>query len=139
MPAVATPQSFFDTNVVLYLLSADTYKADTAEALLANGGMISVQVLNEATSVCLRKLKMPWPEIHELLEGVKACCEVLPLTLDTHEDALRLAERHPLSFYDALICASARLAGAETLYSEDMQDGLVLGGLVIRNPFTASP
>jgi predicted nucleic acid-binding protein len=66
---------FFDTNVLLYLLSADERKADIAEATLAKGGIISVQVLNEATSVCVRKLKMPWPEVHEFLasamEGVE--------------------------------------------------------------------
>jgi predicted nucleic acid-binding protein len=65
---------FFDTNVVLYLLSADEHKANAAEALLAQGGMVSVQVLNEAASVCRRKLKLPWPEVHELLDAVKACC-----------------------------------------------------------------
>jgi predicted nucleic acid-binding protein len=48
---------FFDTNVVLYLLSADERKADIAEALLGGGQR---QVLNEAASVCRRKLKLPW-------------------------------------------------------------------------------
>ena len=53
---------FIDSNVVLYLLSADATKADRAQTLLEAGAVISVQVLNEVTSVCLRKLKMPWPE-----------------------------------------------------------------------------
>ncbi len=79
---------FFDTNLVLYLLSADEHKANTAEALLAQGGMVSVQVLNEAVSVCRRKLSLTWPEVHAFLDGVKAYCEVLPLTLATHERAL---------------------------------------------------
>lgn len=65
---------FFDTNVVLYLLSSDVHKADAAEALRTQGGVVSVQVLNEAASVCRRKLKLPWPEVYELLNGVKACC-----------------------------------------------------------------
>jgi predicted nucleic acid-binding protein len=78
---------FFDTNVVLYLLSADEHKANAAEALLAQGGMVSVQVLNEAASVCRRKLKLPWSEVHELLDAVKACCEVVTLSLATHERA----------------------------------------------------
>jgi predicted nucleic acid-binding protein len=54
----ALEPSFFDSNVVLYLLSGDAAKADRAEALLEAGGVISVQVLNEVTSVCRRKLKM---------------------------------------------------------------------------------
>ena len=126
---------FFDTNVVLYLLSADERKADRAEALLAEGGVVSVQVLNEAASVCRRKLKLPWPEVRELLDAVKACCEVMPLALDTHQRALDLAERYQLSLYDALICAAAQNADVAVLYTEDLQDGLVLGGLRVHNPF----
>lgn len=126
---------FFDTNVVLYLLSADEHKANAAEALLAQGGMVSVQVLNEAASVCRRKLKLPWSEVHELLDAVKACCEVVTLSLATHESALQLAERYQLPLYDALICASAQEVGAEVLYTEDLHDGLKLGHLQVRNPF----
>ena len=126
---------FFDTNVVLYLLSADERKADRAEALLAEGGVVSVQVLNEAASVCRRKLKLPWPEVRELLDVVKACCEVMPLALDTHQRALDLAERYQLSLYDALICAAAQNADVAVLYTEDLQDGLALGGLKVCNPF----
>ena len=126
---------FFDTNVVLYLLSADERKADRAEALLAEGGVVSVQVLNEAASVCRRKLKLPWPEVRELLDVVKACCEVMPLALDTHQRALDLAERYQLSLYDALICAAAQNADVAVLYTEDLQDGLALGGLRVCNPF----
>lgn len=126
---------FFDTNVVLYLLSADEHKANAAEALLTKGGMVSVQVLNEAASVCLRKLKLPWSEVRDLLDVVKACCEVSPLSLATHERALYLAGRYQLPFCDALICAAAQNADAEVLYTEDLQDGLVLDGLTVRNPF----
>ena len=126
---------FFDTNVLLYLLSADECKADRAEALLAEGGVVSVQVLDEAASVCRRKLKLPWPEVRELLDAVKACCEVMPLALDTHQRALDLAERYQLSLYDALVCAAAQNAEAAVLYTEDLRDGLVLGGLRGRNPF----
>ena len=52
-------KSFFDTNVALYLLSADTAKTDRAEELLSTGGTISVQVLNEFAAVASRKLRMP--------------------------------------------------------------------------------
>lgn len=126
---------FFDTNVLLYLLSADEGKANTAEALLVQGGTISVQVLNEAASVCTRKLKMAWPEVHEFLDGVKACCKVLPLSQQLHEQALGLAQRNQLSVYDALICAAALSSGAQTLLTEDMHAGLVLGDMTLRNPF----
>ena len=126
---------FLDSNVLLYLLSADARKADIAEALLAQGPVISVQVLNEVTSVCLRKLRMPWPEVLDLLVVVKAACQVVPLTVETHAQAVRLARQHLLSFYDAHILATAMASGAHTLMSEDMHDGLSLEGLRICNPF----
>ena len=126
---------FIDSNVVLYLLSGDASKADKAQALLAAGAVISVQVLNEVTSVCLRKLKMPWHEIDALLMAVKAACEVQPLTVATHDKAVELAKRFKLSFYDANIVASALISGASTLLSEDMHDGLQMDALVLKHPF----
>ena len=132
-------EDFFDTNVVLYLLSADTAKADRAEELLALGGTISVQVLNEFAAVASRKLRMSWTEIREVLAQVRAVCAVEPLTLETHERALRIAERYRLSIYDALIVATALLAKCQTLHSEDMQDGQVVERqLTIRNRFAPS-
>ena len=125
---------FLDSNVVLYLLSADARKADKAEALLAQQPCISVQVLNEVTSVCRRKLGMPWPEVQDLLLAVKASCTVLPLTVDTHAQAVSIAQQHQLSFYDAHIVAAAIQSGASTLMSEDMHEGLVVGPIKIQNP-----
>ena len=132
-------EDFFDTNVVLYLLSADTAKADRAEEMLALGGTISVQVLNEFAAVASRKLRMSWIEIREVLAQVRAVCAVEPLTVETHERALRIAERYGLSIYDALIVAAALLAKCQTLHSQDMQDGQVVERqLTIRNPFASS-
>lgn len=128
---------FLDTNVVLYLLSGDKAKADHAQALLEAGSFISVQVLNEVTSVCLRKLKMPWEEVDALLLALKAACEVSSLTVASHEKAVELAKRFQLSFYDANIVASAVLSGASVLMSEDMHSGLLIDGFAIKNPFDA--
>ncbi len=126
---------FLDSNVLLYLLSADADKADVAEALLTQSPTISVQVLNEITSVCLRKFKMPWPEITDLLQAVKATCRTVPLTVETHAQAVRVAQQHHLSFYDAHIVAAAIASGASTLMSEDMHEGLTVQGVRIQNPF----
>ncbi|MHB9102808.1 MAG: PIN domain-containing protein [Sulfuricella sp.] len=84
---------FFDTNIVLYLLSADQAKADRAEELLAEGGIISVQVLNEFAAVASRKLGMSWPEIREVLDQVRAVSIVEPMAVETHERGLLVAER----------------------------------------------
>ena len=134
---MSAADDFFDTNVLLYLLSADAAKANRAEALIAGSGTVSVQVLNEFASVASRKLRMPWAEIREVLAQARAVCAVEPLSLETHDTALRVAERYGLSIYDALIVAAALLAGCKTLYSEDMQDGqLIERKLKIRNPFS---
>lgn len=78
---------------------------------------------------------MPWQEIEAVLNAVKSACEVVPLTIASHEAALEIAKRYGLSFYDANIYAAANLAGAKVLFSEDMQDGMNIGGTVVRNPF----
>lgn len=131
---------FFDTNVVLYLLSEDDNKANQAEALLAAGGTISVQVLNEFVSVARRKLGCDWAEVRDILETLRALCSVQPLTVEVHALGLRLAERYGLPVYDAMIAASALDSGCTTLWSEDFQDGQILDGrLRIRNPFLTSP
>ena len=128
--------SFLDTNVLLYLVSADTAKADRAEALVALGGTISVQVLNELAHVARRKMAFDWPETRDLLEALSALLDVVPLSVETHETGLTLAARHGFSIWDAMIVAAALLAGCDRLWSEDMHDGLVIDGrLTIANPF----
>ena len=118
--------AFFDTNVVRYLLSEDEVKADCAEGLLTDGGVISVQVLNEFAVVASRELRMSWLEIREALNLVRAVCQVHPMSVGIHQRALQVAERYGLSFYDAFVVSSALLAGCKTLYPEDMQDGQVI-------------
>ncbi|MBL0406254.1 hypothetical protein JKG68_20040 [Microvirga aerilata] len=58
---------FLDTNLLLYLLSGDVTKANRVEALVAQGGTISVQVLNEAVTVMTTKLKMGLDEVYDVL------------------------------------------------------------------------
>lgn len=136
---MSAPEVFFDTNIVLYLMSGDSVKADRAEELMAIGGIISVQVLNEFAAVALRKLGMTWVEIRDVLTQVRAVCPVEPISVATHDRAAVVAERYGLSVYDALIVAAALLAGCRTLYSEDMQHGQVIERqLTILNPFKAS-
>ena len=133
------PGNFFDANVLVYLASGDAAKADRAEAVLATGGAISVQVLNELTNVARRKLRFSWAETHALLTAMRGLLTVHSLTLETHETGLRLAVRHGFSIYDAMIVAAALHAGCDTLWSEDMQHAMTLEeGLRIVNPFLVS-
>ena len=133
---MSAPERFFDTNILLYLLSVDESKSDRAEEELGAGGIISVQVLNEFASVATRKLKMSLAEIREFLTAIRAVCKVVPINEETHDKGLEIAEKYGLSVYDSMIVASALLSGCDTLLSEDMQDGQILDGLLrIRNPF----
>ena len=127
---------FFDTNVLVYVLGEDERTA-SAEALIAIGGVVSVQVLNELTEVARRKLGMTWNEIEEALAAIRVLCpSPVPLTIETHEAGLRIAAEYQFHIYDALIAAAALESECTTLYSEDLQDGQVIDGrLTIRNPF----
>jgi predicted nucleic acid-binding protein len=130
-------KAFFDTNVFVYAIIQDDPRSDHAEELIAEGGTVSVQVLNEFAAVARREGKMPWDEVRFAIENIKALCpDPLPITLDTHREALAIAERYSYRIYDALMVASALEAGCTILYSEDMQDGQIIDGeLTIRNPF----
>ena len=132
------PGSAFDSNVLLYLVSVNDQRAARARDLVADGGTISVQALNEVVNVGRRKLKMPWPDLDALLDELKDLLSLVPVDLETHETACRLARRYKIAFYDAAIVAAALLADCDTLWSEDMHDGLVVDRrLTIRNPFAA--
>jgi predicted nucleic acid-binding protein len=130
---------FLDSNIVVYAFTDDP-RAALSEDLLARGGDISVQVLNEFTNVARRKLGFAWGQIEEALGAIRVLARAIhPIDLDTHTGALTLAQRYGFSLYDALIVSSAIRAKCELLYSEDMQDGLVIEGtLRITNPFQDS-
>lgn len=132
------PGSFIDTNVLVYLASGDVAKADRAEKLVAAGGTISVQVLNELANVARRKMRLSWAETNAFLSNVRELLAVQPVTVEAHDTGLELAERYGLSVYDAMIAASALHADCDTLWSEDMQGGLVIDDrLRVANPFRA--
>lgn len=130
------PGDFLDSNVILYFASRDPDKANRAEALMRAGGTISVQVLNEIASAGRRKLKLSWDELLEALGLVRALLDVVPILAATHDRGLAIARRYQFSIYDAMIVAAALEADCDTLWSEDMHDGLIVeGALTIRDPF----
>ena len=96
-----------------------------------------MQALNEFTNVARRKLGFGWDEVEDALRSIRTLCStVVPLDIGVHEDGLRIARQHRLSLFDALMVAAALGSGCDTLWSEDMHDGLVIDGrLRVRNPF----
>jgi len=131
---------FFDTNVLIYALAENDPRNGQAEELLARGGMVSVQILNEFVSVARSKILLSWAEITEALSAIRLLCPSPgPITVETHQAALQIAEKHGYGIYDALVIAAAVEAGCATLYSEDLHDGQTIDGKVtIRNPFVRS-
>ena len=113
--------------------------ADRSEEIIAIGGVISVQILNEFALGRLAQVRHEsWSEIRDVLIPSARYARPEPVTVETHELGLEIAERYRLSFYDATIVASALRAGCETLYSEDLQDGQIINKQVtIRNPFAS--
>jgi predicted nucleic acid-binding protein len=130
-------KAFFDSNVLIYAMVSGDSRRERAQQLVAEGGVISVQVLNEFVAVARRKMRMPWEDVTEALDEVRILFpSPMASTVDTHETALRIARQYGFGIYDALIAAAALAANCSTLYSEDLQDGqLIDGELTIRNPF----
>ena len=127
---------FLDTNILIYAFASNDPRSEEAEALLAAGGLISIQVLNEFVNVSRRKLRREWPEIEEALSVLRTILDPpIPLTIEVHEAAVGLVRNSGFSFYDSLIIAAAIRAGCRILYSEDMQDGKTVDGMTVRNPF----
>jgi predicted nucleic acid-binding protein len=128
---------FFDTNVLIYAVALDDPRNARAEELLALGGTISVQILNEFVSVARRKILMPWRDVTAALDIFRVLCpSPLPITIAMHEAALKIAEQHVYGIYDSLVVAAALESECAILYSEDLQDGQTIDGqLTIRNPF----
>jgi predicted nucleic acid-binding protein len=131
---------FFDSNVLIYAMVLGDARRDRAQQLLAHGGIVSVQVLNEFVMVARRKMRMPWEDVVEALAAIRILFpSPVAIAVETHEAALRIAQQHGYGIYDAIIVAAALGAKCSTLYSEDLQDGQVIDEqLTIQNPFRIS-
>lgn len=125
-----------DTNIAIYALT-DNEKFDAADRALMECTFLSVQVLNEYVNATFRKKQRTLREAAiDVADLVDAVDWVASLEIDHHRDAIRIADRYNLTFYDSLMIAVALANGATTLFSEDMHHGLVIDGkLKITNPF----
>ena len=128
--------NFLDSNVLLYLASGAQDRIARIQRLVDGGSTISVQVLNEMASVSRRKFRMSWQQTSVFIDRTKGLLDVIPVTIDIHQSGLHLAERYGFSIYDSFIVAAVLAADCDTLWSEDMQDGMLVNGrLRIVNPF----
>lgn len=135
-----TARSFIDTNLLIYAEASDEpAKQQTALALLkqlfeAASGTLSTQVLQEYCNVALKKLKLSAGHIRAQLDLYEQF-EVIQVTPAIIRAGLDLHQTRSVSFYDAIVLASAETAGCSVLFSEDMNTGEMIGGVRILNPF----
>ena len=133
-----TKSHFIDTNIWLYSLldTGEVEKTETTQVLIKSSeAVVSVQVISEVCANLIKKAKMPEAEIRKFIEGIYARHHVVELDMRVFLVASELREEYSLSFWDSLIVSAAFLAGAEIIYSEDMQNGLVIReSLRIINP-----
>lgn len=137
-----TERVFVDTNVLIYAHDLDAgLKHDRAAAILSDlwekeNGIVSVQVLQEFYVNVTRKISAPLTPA--LARGVirnYLAWQIAPNDPSTVLSASEIAERNHISFWDALIVASASNAGADRILSEDLNHGQMIEGVVIENPF----
>ena len=91
-------------------------------------------MLNEVCSNLIRKARYTEAEIQQTIDNFQERYPILDVTSSAIRQASVLRESYRFSYWDSLIIATALEAGCSTVYSEDMQDGLRVGGLVIKNP-----
>ena len=132
---MSTPR-FFDTNVLIYAYTTGDVLNERARELLLDGGVISVQSLNEFASVARAKLAFKWPQIQVAIDNILVLCpNPRPLTVETHLRAVEISQKYGFSIWDGLIVAAAIEAKCSTLLTEDLQHGQIVDGLRIENPF----
>ena len=138
--ALPHARCFIDTNVLVYADSTDEPRKQRIAIDLMRHlrmqrlGVLSTQVLNEYLQVGLRKLGLPHHHLREQLRLYRQF-DLSVVTPETMELALDLHQRHALSYWDALVLASAHIAGCALLLTEDMGHGELLAGVRLVNPF----
>lgn len=135
---------FVDTNVLLYAVSPvpeEAAKRQRAVDLLDQGSLVlSIQVLQEFYYQATGARRL-WSMSHEDAERYVRSLErfrVQPVTLQVLHGAMALRERYRINYWDAAILAAARIAGCDTVYSEDLNAGQDYGGVRVVNPFAGT-
>lgn len=137
-----TPRAFVDTNVLVYAFDASAgQKKVVADALLTElwetgTGCLSVQVLQEFFVTVTRKVAAPLPA-DEAAERIRefGAWHVFSPDVDDVLQAVALQQKSGLAFWDAMVVQAAAESGCDVLWSEDLNDGQVVRGVRIRNPF----
>lgn len=136
-------RSFIDTNVLVYAEASDApLKQRAALALLKrlyeeNLGVLSTQVLQEYCNVALKKLKLPAQYVRSQLDFYEQF-EIVQVTPAIIRAGLDIHQTRSVSFFDAIVLASAHAAGCNVIWTEALNAGEVVNGVCISNPFSSN-
>lgn len=132
------PAVFIDTNIWLYafLDTGESEKSARAKELLQRAEpMLSIQVVNEICVNLIKKADFSEEQISQLIEALYEKYPIVELDENILLTASQLRREYVFSFWDSMIVACALAANAEILYSEDMQTGLIVRGVLkVINP-----
>lgn len=133
------PRATLDSNILVYAeLEPETAKGALAQRIIANtatNGVLAVQALLEFLAVVRRRRVESLPSAMAKVEAWSRVFETAPTSAAVARAAAALVSAHGLQVWDAVIWSAARSAGAQLFLSEDLHDGLVLGGMRVANPF----
>jgi predicted nucleic acid-binding protein len=132
---------FVDTNILVYAFDeSDTERQQRAERALAplflqDRIRLSTQVLQEFYVTMTRKVRAAWKpgEALEVLDDL-AAWPLLVVNYELIRESVLLSEESRISFWDSLVVNSAARSGADTLFTEDLNDGQVVRGIRVSNP-----
>jgi predicted nucleic acid-binding protein len=136
---------FVDTNVLVYAHDLDAgARHDVAARLVSElwetrTAVISTQILQEFYVNATRKIPSPLPRaVARQAVRTYAAWQTEVVGPAEIEAASEIEERHQLSFWDALVVATARKGGASRILTEDLSPGSTISGVRIENPFGPS-
>ena len=132
---------FFDTNILVYTVDErNSQKQNIARDLIEkaiqnHNGIISTQTLQEFYNVAIKKLKCPKEKAKILVKMFSECLSVSPISVPIVLNAIDISINNQISIWDSLMLSSANDTGCIIIYSEDMNNGQIINGTKILNPF----
>ncbi|MFN6089807.1 MAG: PIN domain-containing protein [Cyclobacteriaceae bacterium] len=128
---------FIDSNIIVYLVdNRSKEKIKKAQDFLSPDFFISTQVIAENVNVCLKKLHLNKETTFDFARRILNRFRILQITEATLLKSFEISIKYQLSSWDSIIIATAILNNCSIIYSEDMQDGLIVeNSVTIINPF----
>ncbi|MEK0083072.1 PIN domain-containing protein [Geminicoccaceae bacterium SYSU G07066] len=128
-----------DADILVYALQADDDRHGSARAIVARaiaGDCVqTLQSLAECFHALVRERRLPPERARSEVEALRRNLPVEAAAPEDLERAMWAVTRHQLSFWDAMLWATARRAGCRLILSEHVHDGRDLDGVMFVNPF----